>query len=92
MQEGGDPARTQSDLDRLLGIENAVKAKSLIDITMPSGVDADMLNYQNTLNALRELPESLPENQNHFSTYAAEMLQQPDMTQQIIPHAGHVDK
>ena len=81
MQGGGDPARTQSDLDRLLGIENAVKAKSLIDITMPSGVDADMLNYQNTLNALRELQESLPENQKPFFKAAVqEMLNQPNMT------------
>ena len=74
-------SQTQADLDRLLGIENAVKAKSLIDITMPSGVDADMLNYQNTLNALRELQESLPENQKPFFKAAVqEMLQQPDMT------------
>ena len=86
MASGGiiDPtlsSRTQADLDRLLGVENAVKAKSLIDMTMPSGVDADMLNYQNTLNALRELQESLPENQKPFFKAAVqEMLQQPDMT------------
>ena len=69
VNEAGDfiPAtRTQEEIDMMLGRENAVKARALADMMMPSGSDADMMNYQNTLMALRELKDSLPENQLPF--------------------------
>tara|TARA_R100001460_G_scaffold30233_1_gene59680 strand:- start:5 stop:793 length:789 start_codon:yes stop_codon:yes gene_type:complete len=44
-------------------------------IDMPSGSDADMMNYQNTLMALRKLKESLPSNQQvYFDSAVQEIL------------------
>jgi len=43
-------------------------------IDMPSGSDADMMNYQNTLMALRKLKESLPSNQQQYFESAVQEL------------------
>ena len=43
-------------------------------IDMPSGSDADMMNYQNTLMALRKLKESLPLNQQEYFDSAVQEI------------------
>jgi hypothetical protein len=43
-----------------------VVANPIPGIDMPSGSDADMMNYQNTLMALREMKASLPIDQQPF--------------------------
>ena len=51
-----------------------VVADPVPGIDMPSGSDADMMNYQNTLMALRQLKANLPANQQQFFDSAVQEI------------------
>jgi hypothetical protein len=81
MKEGGEAKYPNEGLAALAKVAPEVVKRmgyeeggAVAGVDMPSGSDADMMNYQNTLMAIREMKASLPPIQQQYFNSAVKAV------------------